>query len=91
MGKEKMSGNKGEWSELYVFLKLLSQGKVYAADEQMKRLENIYYPILRIIREEKKGDKDRKTANGSGEIFYKRDREKSEQVIGGNEKGKGKF
>lgn len=55
MGKEKMSGNKGEWSELYVFMKLLSQGKVYAADEKIQKLENVYYPILKIIREEQKG------------------------------------
>lgn len=55
MGKEKMSGNKGEWSELYVFMKLLSQGKVYAADEKIQKLQNIYYPILKIIREEQKG------------------------------------
>ena len=31
--KKGMSGNKGEWSELYAFLKLLSQGRVYAANE----------------------------------------------------------
>ena len=28
----RMSGNKGEWSELYAFMKLLSQGRVYAAN-----------------------------------------------------------
>ncbi|MGN0466998.1 MAG: HpaII family restriction endonuclease [Lachnospiraceae bacterium] len=57
MEREKMSGNKGEWSELYVFMKLLSQGKVYAADEQIQRLEDIYYPILKIIREEQRGER----------------------------------
>lgn len=55
MGKEKMSGNKGEWSELYVFMKLLSEGKVYAADERIQKLKKVYYPILKIIREEQKG------------------------------------
>ena len=30
----RMAGNKGEWSELYTFLKLLSQGRVYAANEK---------------------------------------------------------
>ena len=48
----KMSGNKGEWSELYTFFKLLSQGRVYAADENVEKIDDVYYPILKIIREE---------------------------------------
>lgn len=52
----KMSGNKGEWSELYTFLKLLNQGRVYAADEKVEKIEDVYYPILKIVREEKKGE-----------------------------------
>lgn len=51
----KMSGNKGEWSELYTFLKLLSQGRVYAANEKVEKIDAVYYPILKIIREEEKG------------------------------------
>lgn len=34
-----LSGNKGEWSEIYIFLKLMSDGKVYAADRNMNRLK----------------------------------------------------
>ena len=34
----KMSGNKGEWSELYAFMKLLSQGRVYAANEKVEKI-----------------------------------------------------
>lgn len=49
---KKMSGNKGEWSELYTFLKLLSQGKIYAADENVEKIEDVYYPIIKIIRKE---------------------------------------
>lgn len=52
-----MSGNKGEWSELYAFMKLLSQGRVYAANENVEKMEEIYYPILKIMREENKGRK----------------------------------
>lgn len=52
----RMSGNKGEWSELYTFLKLLSQGRVYAANEKVEKIEDVYYPILKIYREEKKGE-----------------------------------
>jgi len=54
--QEKMSGNKGEWSELYTFLKLLGQGRIYAANENVEKIENIYYPILKIIREEYAGE-----------------------------------
>ena len=42
--------NRGEWSELYAFIRLLKEGKVYAADEYVNRLEDIYFPILKIIR-----------------------------------------
>jgi hypothetical protein len=50
-----MSGNKGEWSELYAFMKLLSQGRVYAANEKVEKIEVVFYPILKIMREEQKG------------------------------------
>lgn len=50
----RMSGNKGEWSELYAFMKLLSQGRVYAANEKVERIDEVFYPILKIIREEQK-------------------------------------
>ena len=52
----RMSGNKGEWSELYAFLKLLSQGRVYAANERVEKIDEVYYPILKIMREETKGE-----------------------------------
>lgn len=51
----KMSGNKGEWSELYAFMKLLSQGRVYAANEKVEKIDDVFYPILKIMREEHKG------------------------------------
>ena len=47
-----IAGNKGEWSELYVLLKLLADGKLYAADETLRKLEDIYSPILAIFRQE---------------------------------------
>lgn len=53
----RMSGNKGEWSELYAFMKLLSQGRVYAANEKVEKIEDVYYPILRIHREEYRGQR----------------------------------
>lgn len=47
-----ITGNKGKWSEIYVLLRLLGDGKIYAADENVKKLGKIYFPILKIIREE---------------------------------------
>jgi type II restriction enzyme len=49
--KEK-KGNKGEWSEIYVLLKLLGEGKLFAADADLNKLEEIFYPIISIFREE---------------------------------------
>lgn len=46
----KITGNKGEWSELYVLLHLLATGKLYAADKDLNKLENIFFPILKILR-----------------------------------------
>ena len=48
-----LTGNKGEWSEIYALFRLLSEGKVYAGDANLNKLE-LYYPILNIIREESK-------------------------------------
>lgn len=47
-----LRGNKGEWSELYSFFKLLEDKQLNAADENLERLPNIFYPILSITREE---------------------------------------
>lgn len=47
-----LSGNKGEWSEIYIFLKLMKDGKVYAADRNMQKLETVFLNIVKIIREE---------------------------------------
>lgn len=46
-------GNKGEWSEIYALFRLLGEGKVYAGDADLNRLD-LYYPIINIIREESK-------------------------------------
>ena len=47
-----LTGNKGEWSEIYTFLKLLYDKKLYAADSDLNKIENIYYPIIKILRAE---------------------------------------
>lgn len=48
-----LSGNKGEWSEIYALFRLLGEGKVHAGDANMNKLE-LYYPIIDIIRKEAK-------------------------------------
>ena len=46
-----LTGNKGEWSEIYTLIKLLGDGKVYAGDANLKKL-TVFYQILSIIRQE---------------------------------------
>lgn len=45
-----LSGNKGEWSEYYTFLKLLAEGKIFAADKNLEKNDNLFYVILKILR-----------------------------------------
>lgn len=48
-----ITGNKGEWSELYTLFRLLGEGKVHAGDANMNKMD-LYYPIINVIREESK-------------------------------------
>ena len=50
-----MTGNVGEWSELYAMFKLLAEGKLYAADAETNRIPDIYYDILKVIRAQASG------------------------------------
>ena len=45
--------NYGEWTEAYVFLRLLGNGRIYAADRNFERDENVYIDIINIIRYER--------------------------------------
>lgn len=47
-----LQGNKGEWSEVYVLLKLLSEGRLYVGDADLNKIEDLFYPIIKIIRGE---------------------------------------
>lgn len=50
-----LSGNKGEWSEIYVLLYLLGTARLYSANERLELLdENAFFQILSIFREEGK-------------------------------------
>lgn len=50
-----ITGNKGEWSEIYVFLRLLDIGKLFAADADLNKIDTVFYDIIKIIRKEKAG------------------------------------
>lgn len=45
-------GNKGEWSELYVLIKLLAEGKIYCVGENLQKDLNCYLPVRKIFRDE---------------------------------------
>ena len=51
-----LKGNKGEWSEIYTLFKLLGEGKVYAGDQNLNKIRDLFYPIIMILRSEKEGD-----------------------------------
>lgn len=51
-----LTGNKGEWSEIYTLLKLLGEGQVYAGDQDLNKIQDLFYPIIMILRQEKEGN-----------------------------------
>lgn len=48
--------NKGEWSEIYSLFKLLGDKVLKPGDSELKELESLFYPILKILRTEANGD-----------------------------------
>lgn len=52
----KLKGNKGEWSEIYVFLRLLELGKLYAADSELNKMDGVFYNIIKMLRSEDAGN-----------------------------------
>lgn len=51
-----LTGNKGEWSEIYTLFKLLGEGKVFAGDQNLNKIHDLFYPIIMILRQENDGD-----------------------------------
>lgn len=47
------TGNKGEWSELYVFFKVLADQKLLPGDAFLNTSASHFYPVVEIIRNEK--------------------------------------
>jgi hypothetical protein len=46
-----LKGNKGEWSELFVFFKLLAEGKLFSADQNLTRTEE-FVDVKAVFRNE---------------------------------------
>jgi len=61
-----LKGNKGEWSELFVFFRLLAEGKLFSADQNLNRTEE-FVEIKAVFRNEvgalKKYEPDQDTGN----------------------------
>lgn len=47
-----LKGNRGEWSELYTFFKLLADGCLFCGDGNLNRYDEKYYPILEVFRDD---------------------------------------
>ena len=89
--KTSLSGNRGEWSEIYIFLTLVESGRIYAADNKMRKIPDTYLDIVKIIREEIEnrvyeyhpGPDLRIFLNGqdTGEIVLNRDLHKNSRIV----------
>lgn len=53
-----ITGNKGEWSEIYALFKLLGDKELQPGNSEIKKIQNLVYPILRILRTEVYGNFD---------------------------------
>lgn len=49
-----LTGNKGEWSEIYIFFKILTEQKICTADADFNKIKNVFLNVISIIREEYK-------------------------------------
>ena len=59
-----ITGNKGEWSEIYTLLKVISDKKLFAGDSNLNKIESLIFPIIRVLRDE---------TNGTFEFSYDND------------------
>ncbi len=51
-----ITGNKGEWSEIYALFKLLGDKQLFLGDKDIEKLEGLVYPIIKILRSENNGN-----------------------------------
>lgn len=56
--EDRISANKGEWSELYAHIRLLAEGNVFSGDENYNKIAEDSFPIVKILRREHRDDDD---------------------------------
>ena len=71
MTNKTIKANKGEWAELFVFLKALADGKIYGADENLNKIESIFYLILSAIKTESNTLKEYNRDENNNKIILK--------------------
>jgi hypothetical protein len=59
-----LKGNKGEWSEIYTLIKIISDRKLFSGNKNLEKIENVIFPIIKILRDE---------SNGTFEFSYDKD------------------
>src|SRR3546814_2727319 len=59
-----ITGNKGEWSEVYTLLKVIADKRLFAGDSNLNRLGTLILPIIKVLRDE---------SNGTFEFSYDND------------------
>jgi type II restriction enzyme len=59
-----ITGNKGEWSEVYTLLKIISDKQLFAGDSNLNKIETLIFPIIKVLRDE---------TNGTFEFTYDND------------------
>lgn len=47
-----LTGNKGEWSEVYTLLRVISDQRLFGGDKDLNRVESLVFPVLKILRDE---------------------------------------
>ena len=50
-----ITGNKGEWSEIYTLLKVIADKQLFAGDSNLNKIENLIFPIIKVLRDETNG------------------------------------
>ena len=48
----KLKGNKGEWSEVYTLFYILKEGKIYGADAEVHRIDEMKFDVDGVVRNE---------------------------------------
>ena len=51
-----ITGNIGEWSEIYTLLKVLGDEKLFSGNEKIEKIDNLFFPIIKVLRAEANGN-----------------------------------